>query len=131
MAALTPILSNAASPDAAARSQAEVALSNMREQNYGAFVVALAQELAGEDKPAVARQMAGILLKNNLDAADTAKKVIACGSRPFDWSGILISLVVWPPAPQQYQQQPGCAAQWGLWCCRLSCRQSGTPFLTR
>jgi len=72
---LTPVLASAQSPDAATRHAAEAALEAARAANPPAFLLALAAQLAGEDKPAATRQIAGLILKNALDAPSDAKKV--------------------------------------------------------
>lgn len=72
---ISQILANAQSANAAARAPAETQLRQFQEQNYGAFLIALGNELASNDKPEANRQLAGVLLKNALDAPDAAKKV--------------------------------------------------------
>ena len=71
---ITPLLQAAQSPDAAQRNQAEQQLKQLEEQNAAAYLSALATELANSQKPADARQIAGLILKNALGAADEAKK---------------------------------------------------------
>ncbi len=72
---ITDLLEHAQSPDAALRNQAEQQLKQFEEQNAVAYLTALATELASSHKPAGARQIAGLILKNALDAADEKKKV--------------------------------------------------------
>ena len=72
---ITPLLEHAQSPDAALRNQAEQQLKQLEEQNAVAYLTALASELASSHKPAGARQIAGLILKNALDAPDEKKKV--------------------------------------------------------
>jgi importin subunit beta-1 len=72
---LTPILVAAQSPDAGVRQAAEGQLTALRASNPPAFLHALAAELAAEAKPAEARQIAGLILKNALDAPSESKKV--------------------------------------------------------
>jgi importin subunit beta-1 len=72
---LTPILVAAQSPDAGVRQAAEGQLTSLRASNPPAFLHALAAELAAESKPAEARQIAGLILKNALDAPSESKKV--------------------------------------------------------
>jgi len=72
---LTPILVAAQSPDAGVRQAAEGQLTALRVSNPPAFLHALAAELAAEAKPAEARQIAGLILKNALDAPSESKKV--------------------------------------------------------
>ena len=71
---ITPLLEHAQSPDAALRNQAEQQLKQLEEQNAVAYLTALASELASSHKPAGARQIAGLILKNALDAPDEKKK---------------------------------------------------------
>ena len=73
-AEITKLLEHAQSPDAALRNQAEQQLKQFEEQNAVAYLTALATELASSNKPAGARQIAGLILKNALDAADEKKK---------------------------------------------------------
>jgi importin subunit beta-1 len=72
---LTPVLVAAQSPDAGVRQAAEAQLTALRASNPPAFLHALAAELAAEAKPAEARQIAGLILKNALDAPSESKKV--------------------------------------------------------
>ena len=72
---LTAVLVSAQSPDAAVRQQAEAALEHLRSTQPAAYLAALAAELGGESKPAEARQIAGLILKNALDAPSEVKKV--------------------------------------------------------
>lgn len=76
---LTAVLQAAQSPDASQRQAAEAQLKQAEEQNAAGYLATLSGELANADKPADVRQIAGILLKNALDApgADAAKKVPA------------------------------------------------------
>ena len=74
---LTPVLLAAQSPDAASRGAAEAQLEAARAAAPPAFLLALATELAGEAKPAASRQIAGLILKNALDAPSDAKKARA------------------------------------------------------
>ena len=71
---LTPVLQHAQSAAAALRTQAELQLSRYREDDYSGYIVALVSELANDSKPPEARQIAGLLLKNLLDATDTGIK---------------------------------------------------------
>lgn len=77
---ITPVLQAATSADQQARNAAEAHLAQAEQQNPAGYIAALASELANGDKPAATRQIAGILLKNAIDApgADAAKKVIWC-----------------------------------------------------
>lgn len=72
---LTNVLVSAQSPDAAVRQQAEQALEHLRSLQPAAYLAALAAELGGEQKPAEARQIAGLILKNALDAPSAVQKV--------------------------------------------------------
>ena len=72
---LTNVLVSAQSPDAAVRQQAEQALDHLKTSQPSAYLAALAAELGGEQKPAEARQIAGLILKNALDAPSAVQKV--------------------------------------------------------
>ena len=74
---LTAVLQAAQSGDASIRGQAEQHLKAAEESNASSYLGSLAGELSNNEKPADTRQIAGILLKNALDApgADAAKKV--------------------------------------------------------
>lgn len=71
---VTPLLLNAQDPNADVRNQAEHQLRTFQEQNYPAFLASLAGELANVQKPALSRQLAGLVLKNSLDAKDDARR---------------------------------------------------------
>jgi importin subunit beta-1 len=71
---LTQALLGGTSHDLTLRQAAEEHLRSVQETNFPAFVVSLAAELANPAKPPDARRMAGILLKNALDAKDEAKR---------------------------------------------------------
>jgi importin subunit beta-1 len=75
---ITLVLQAATSADPQARNAAEAQLQQAEQQNAGAYIAALSSELANSEKPAAIRQIAGILLKNAVDApgADSNKKVI-------------------------------------------------------
>lgn len=75
---LTPVLQHAQSADADLRKQAELQLQAYQQQDYAGYLVALVSELANDNKPPETRQIAGLLLKNLLDATDAVLKV-ACG----------------------------------------------------
>ena len=70
MADITAVLSATTSPDAATREAAEAQLKQAQEQNLGAFLQSLANEVATEAKPLDSRRLAGLILKNALDARD-------------------------------------------------------------
>lgn len=78
---LTAVLVSAQSPDASVRQQAEAALEHLRATQPAAYLAALAAELGGESKPAEARQIAGLILKNALDAPSEVKKVTTWRTR--------------------------------------------------
>uniref|UniRef100_A0A7S1T9Y9 Importin N-terminal domain-containing protein n=1 Tax=Compsopogon caeruleus TaxID=31354 RepID=A0A7S1T9Y9_9RHOD len=71
---LTQLLLSAQSPDANARVAAEQQLQAAQEANYPALVEELCSELAAEDRPLQARRLAGIILKNSVDAKDPTTK---------------------------------------------------------
>ncbi|KAI5065929.1 hypothetical protein GOP47_0018553 [Adiantum capillus-veneris] len=71
---VTQILLNAQSPDGAVRKHAEDSLKQFQEQNSAGFLLSLAHELANNDKPAESRKLAGLILKNSLDAKDVSRK---------------------------------------------------------
>ncbi|CAD5322468.1 Armadillo-type fold [Arabidopsis suecica] len=71
---ITQFLLAAQSADARVRTEAEGNLRQFQEQNLPLFLVSLSFELANNDKPAESRRLAGILLKNSLDAKDSATK---------------------------------------------------------
>ncbi len=72
---LTPILQHAQSADASSRTLAEKQLQHFQQQDYAGYLVALVSELANDAKPPETRQIAGLLLKNSLDATDAVLKV--------------------------------------------------------
>lgn len=71
---VTQILINAQSPDGTTRKIAEDNLKQFQEQNLAAFLVSLSHELANNDKPADSRRLAGLILKNSLDAKEAGRK---------------------------------------------------------
>jgi importin subunit beta-1 len=71
---LTQLLQAAQSPDTAVRQQAELSLKQLEAQP-ATFLLSLSAELANNEKPVDARRLAGLILKNTLDAKDEAKKV--------------------------------------------------------
>lgn len=75
---LTPVLQHAQSADSSLRTQAELQLQAYQQQDYAGYLVALVSELANDAKPPETRQIAGLLLKNMLDATDATLKVSAC-----------------------------------------------------
>ena len=86
---LTALLQAAQSADAGVRGQAEATLKQLQESQHDSFLLSLSAELASADKPVDARRLAGLILKNTLDAKDEARKVranaldhLACGPPP-------------------------------------------------
>lgn len=71
---ITQFLLNAQSPDGLVRKQAEDSLKQIQEQNSAAYLLSLALELANNDKPTESRKLAGLIVKNSLDAQDTSRK---------------------------------------------------------
>lgn len=71
---VTQILLNAQSPDGTVRKIAEDNLKQFQEQNLSSFLVSLSHELANNDKPPESRRLAGLILKNSLDAKESARK---------------------------------------------------------
>ena len=74
MADITAILTATQSADAGARQAAEEQLKNAQESNLAGFLTGLASELANEQKPPEVRRLAGLILKNALDARDETRK---------------------------------------------------------
>jgi importin subunit beta-1 len=72
---ITQLLQAAQSPDPSVRGQAEASLKHLEQQNLPAFLLSLSTELANNDKPVDARRLAGLILKNTLDAKDENRKV--------------------------------------------------------
>eukprot|EP00268_Persea_americana_P036497 TRINITY_DN35981_c0_g3_i4.p1 TRINITY_DN35981_c0_g3~~TRINITY_DN35981_c0_g3_i4.p1 ORF type:complete len:871 (+),score=200.80 TRINITY_DN35981_c0_g3_i4:478-3090(+) len=71
---VTQILVSAQSADGNIRSAAEGNLRQFQEQNPSLFLLSLSVELANNEKPSESRRLAGIILKNSLDAKDSARK---------------------------------------------------------
>ncbi|OVA02769.1 Importin-beta [Macleaya cordata] len=71
---ITQILLSAQSADTNVRTVAEGNLKQFQEQNLPGFLLSLSVELANDEKPPESRRLAGIILKNSLDAKDTARK---------------------------------------------------------
>jgi importin subunit beta-1 len=74
MVEVTQILLSAQSADASVRQQAEESLKQFQEQNFAGLLLSLSRELSAEDKPADSRRLAGLVLKNALDAKEAARK---------------------------------------------------------
>lgn len=71
---VTQILLNAQAVDGAVRKYAEDNLKQFQDQNLPAFLLSLATELANNDKPVESRKLAGLILKNSLDAKEQHRK---------------------------------------------------------
>ncbi|XP_057487564.1 importin subunit beta-1-like [Actinidia eriantha] len=71
---ITQFLLSAQSADAKVRTEAEGNLRQFQEQNLPSFFLSLSVELSNNDKPLESRRLAGIVLKNSLDAKDAARK---------------------------------------------------------
>ncbi|KNA05573.1 hypothetical protein SOVF_188920 [Spinacia oleracea] len=71
---ITTYLLAAQSPDAKIRTEAEGNLRQFQEQNPSGFLLALSVELSDDGKPMESRRLAGIVLKNSLDAKDASRK---------------------------------------------------------
>ncbi|XP_068668563.1 importin subunit beta-1-like isoform X1 [Aristolochia californica] len=68
------ILLSAQSPDGNVRTVAEENLKKFQEQSLPHFLISLSVELSSEEKPPESRRLAGIILKNSLDAKDALRK---------------------------------------------------------
>ncbi|CAE8642490.1 unnamed protein product, partial [Polarella glacialis] len=62
-----------ATQDPTNRATAEAQIKQAEQASAEQYFTALAQELANGEKPVIARQLAGLLLKNGLSAKDPAK----------------------------------------------------------
>lgn len=71
---VTQLLLSAQSPDGNTRLSAEETLKKFQEQDPSSFFVSLSIELSNEEKPSESRRLAGIILKNSLDAKDIITK---------------------------------------------------------
>ncbi|KAL3617470.1 Importin subunit beta-1 [Castilleja foliolosa] len=71
---ITQYLLSAQSPDAKVRNEGETTLGQFRDQNLPGFLLSLSVELSNDGKPTESRRLAGIVLKNSLDAKDSATK---------------------------------------------------------
>ncbi|KAK9289357.1 hypothetical protein L1049_007512 [Liquidambar formosana] len=71
---ITQFLLSAQSADSKVRTEAEGNLRQFQEQNPPAFLLSLSAELSNNEKPTESRRLAGIVLKNSLDAKDAARK---------------------------------------------------------
>ncbi|CAA6672973.1 unnamed protein product [Spirodela intermedia] len=72
---VTQVLLNAQSVDSTARKHAEENLKQFQEQNLPGFALALSGELANNDKPVDSRKLAGLILKNALDAKEHHRRL--------------------------------------------------------
>ncbi|MQL94569.1 hypothetical protein Taro_027223, partial [Colocasia esculenta] len=71
---VTQVLLTAQSIDGAVRKHAEETLKQFQDQNLTGFLLSLSSELANNDKPIVSRKLAGLILKNALDAKEQHRK---------------------------------------------------------
>lgn len=71
---ITQVLLNAQSIDSSARKYAEESLNQFQDQNLASFFLTLSGELANNDKPVDSRKLAGLILKNTLDAKEQHRK---------------------------------------------------------
>ncbi|XP_024969666.1 importin subunit beta-1-like isoform X1 [Cynara cardunculus var. scolymus] len=71
---VTQILLNAQSVDGSVRKHAEESLKQFQEQNLSGFLLSLSGELASDEKPVDSRKLAGLILKNALDAKEQHRK---------------------------------------------------------
>lgn len=71
---VTQLLLHAQDPDANVRTQAEQKIQQFQDQNYPGFLASLAAELSSTSKPPDSRRLAGLVLKNTLDAKDDMRK---------------------------------------------------------
>lgn len=72
---VTQILLNAQAVDGTVRKQAEESLKQFQDQNLPSFLFSLAGELSNDDKPVESRKLAGLILKNALDAKEQHRKL--------------------------------------------------------
>eukprot|EP00798_Chlamydomonas_sp_ICE-L_P017132 gene17132-23436_t len=71
---VTQVLLNAQHQDTAIRTEAEGQLKSFQEQNFPSFVASLSAELLNSAKVADSRRLAGLIMKNMLDAKEEARK---------------------------------------------------------
>eukprot|EP00899_Mesostigma_viride_P011808 jgi/Mesvir1/20628/Mv14854-RA.1 len=71
---ITEVLLNAQNPDGAIRKIAEDNLTGFQERDYAMYLLSLSHELSNNGKPADSRRLAGLILKNALDAKDEKRK---------------------------------------------------------
>lgn len=73
--AFVQILQEAQSADATLRDDAERKLRHLQTTDAAGFLRSLSRELASAEKPVDTRRLAGLILKNALDAKDEKRKV--------------------------------------------------------
>mmetsp|Transcript_26976 Transcript_26976/g.41827 ORF Transcript_26976/g.41827 Transcript_26976/m.41827 type:complete len:863 (-) Transcript_26976:400-2988(-) len=116
MADLTATLLGCQNPDPTTRNAAEQALRQAEEANFPQFMMALAQELAGEGKDINGRQLAGLHLKNLLSAKDA----ITRGQKTAKWKaldaavrgpikGVMLGVLISPEATARHTAAQACA----------------------
>ncbi|KAL8233094.1 hypothetical protein R6Q57_002872 [Mikania cordata] len=71
---VTQILLSAQSVDGSVRKHAEESLKQFQEQNLAGFLLSLSGELANDEKPVDSRKLAGLVLKNALDAKEQHRR---------------------------------------------------------
>ncbi|KAK6117740.1 hypothetical protein DH2020_048529 [Rehmannia glutinosa] len=71
---VTQVLLSAQAIDSTVRKHAEETLKQFQEQNLPGFLLSLSGELANEEKPVESRKLAGLILKNALDAKEQHRK---------------------------------------------------------
>ncbi|KAL7595738.1 hypothetical protein Lser_V15G31436 [Lactuca serriola] len=71
---VTQILLNAQAVDGSVRKHAEESLKQFQEQNLPGFLLSLSGELVHDEKPVDSRKLAGLILKNALDAKEQHRK---------------------------------------------------------
>ncbi|KAM7273001.1 hypothetical protein ACFE04_027665 [Oxalis oulophora] len=71
---VTQVLLSAQSIDGTVRNHAEESLKQFQEQNLPSFLLSLSGELANDEKPIESRKLAGLILKNTLDAKEQHRK---------------------------------------------------------
>ncbi|GFP93669.1 importin subunit beta-1 [Phtheirospermum japonicum] len=72
---VTQVLLSAQAVDSTVRKHAEDTLKQFQEQNLPGFLLSLSGELASEEKPVESRKLAGLILKNALDAKEQHRKI--------------------------------------------------------
>ncbi|KAF3794631.1 Importin subunit beta-1 [Nymphaea thermarum] len=71
---VTQVLLNAQSIDGNVRKHAEENLTQFQNQNFPAFLLSMSGELSNDEKPVDSRKLAGLILKNALDAKELNRK---------------------------------------------------------